>query len=144
VTSYRAVLTVILCLFVGSAIAQRCEGSSFSDGFDFPVGRPDGVGYRVDTDHNELVQLKRGPARHAGEDWNGNGGGNTDWRDPVYAVSNGRIVYAENRGRTWGNVIILEQLVPWRFKASSEFGFRLRRLFPVYRPPSSVKVAILS
>jgi hypothetical protein len=45
---------------------------------------------------------------HTGEDWNGTGGGNTDLGQDVYAVANGRVVFAENCGRLWGNVIVLE------------------------------------
>ena len=38
------------------------------DGFDFPVGKPDGKGYY----RSRGLRLKS--PRHMGEDWNGNGG----------------------------------------------------------------------
>jgi len=70
-----------------------------ADGFDFPVGKPNADGY----------YKRRGfyPNAHMGEDWNGNGGGNTDLGDPVYAMGNGLCVYSQNYGSSWGNLVIL-------------------------------------
>ena len=68
-----------------------------SDGFDFPVGPPDGKGY-----YNAQVFTKND---HLGDDWNGVGGGNTDLGDPVYSVANGIVVFAEDWGGGWGNVV---------------------------------------
>lgn len=61
------------------------------DGFDFPVGKPDGKGYY----RSRGLRLKS--PRHMGEDWNGNGGGNTDLGDPVYSVGHGVVTYAGRR-----------------------------------------------
>ncbi|MBA2542991.1 MAG: M23 family metallopeptidase [Deltaproteobacteria bacterium] len=67
------------------------------DGFDFPVGPPDAVGYydarpfRVDD--------------HLGNDWNGNGGNDTDLGDPVFAASSGIVVEAVDIGHDWGNIV---------------------------------------
>jgi murein DD-endopeptidase MepM/ murein hydrolase activator NlpD len=74
-----------------------------TDGFDQPVGKPDGNGYYV----------FRGfyPNAHMGEDWNGNGGGNSDLGDPVYATADGVVVYSEDYGRSWGNLIIVRHAV---------------------------------
>lgn len=68
-----------------------------ADGFDFPVGPPDAKGY-----YNAQKFTKN---NHLGDDWNGRGGGNTDLGDPVYAVANGIVVFAEDWGGGWGNVI---------------------------------------
>lgn len=69
-----------------------------SDGFDFPVGKPNAKGY-----YN--AQGFGGKNHHLGEDWNGKGGGDSDLGDPVYAVSNGIVVYADNAQLGWGNIV---------------------------------------
>ncbi|MDT7779046.1 MAG: hypothetical protein QOC99_1558 [Acidobacteriota bacterium] len=90
-----------------------------ADGFDYPFGDGTGggaytdlstgkryAGWYVATHFAENYSL----GLHTGEDWNGVGGGNTDLGQPVYAVANGRVVFAENCGRLWGNVVVLEHL----------------------------------
>ena len=97
--------------------------SAVSDGFDYPVGIPpsqggtgyvteanDGDGYYNAQDFGEWNGDYGG--YHLGEDWNGEGGGDTDFGDPVYAVSNGKVVYARDAGAGWGNVIIINHTVP--------------------------------
>ena len=88
-----------------------------ADGFDLPVGEGDGggsytdlatgkryAGWYVATHFAESYCL----GIHTGEDWNGAGGGNTDLGQPVYSVANGRVVFAENCGSLWGNVVVVE------------------------------------
>src|SRR5688500_3862084 len=88
-------------------------------GFDCPFGDADGQGAYTDaatgkrhegwykaTAFNETYSL----GLHPGEDWNGAGGANTDLGQPVHAVAHGRVVFAENCGRLWGNVVIVEHL----------------------------------
>jgi murein DD-endopeptidase MepM/ murein hydrolase activator NlpD len=90
-----------------------------ADGFDFPVGDPDGKGsytdaatgekhegWHVATRFNEEYAL----GLHPGEDWNGRGGGATDLGQPVRAVAAGRVVFAAPCGQPWGNVVIVEHL----------------------------------
>lgn len=70
-----------------------------ADGFDFPVGKPNADGYRISrgfTSHG-----------HLGEDWVGQGGSGTDYRDPVYAIGNGVVTLARDFRRSWGNVVVL-------------------------------------
>lgn len=67
------------------------------DGFDFPVGAPDAAGY-----HDAQPF---GDNDHLGNDWNGNGGGNSDLGDPVYATATGRVVQAIDIGGDWGNLV---------------------------------------
>ncbi len=93
------------------------SGSPPADGFDFPFGNGDGGGsyndkatgkrhdgWYVATHFAETYSL----GIHPGEDWNGSGGGNTDLGQDVFAVANGRVVFAANCGRLWGNVIVIE------------------------------------
>lgn len=88
-----------------------------ADGFDFPIGDANAKGryqdlatgteyegWRIATHFAENYEL----GLHTGEDWNGNGGGNTDLGQPVHAVAHGRVTFAQNCGALWGNVIIIE------------------------------------
>jgi murein DD-endopeptidase MepM/ murein hydrolase activator NlpD len=108
---------------------ERPSGNSFdqylnaeippADGFDFPFGDPDGKGAYTDKATGKTYKgwyiatrfgEKYSMGIHTGEDWNGSGGGNTDLGQDVFAIANGRVVFAENCGRLWGNVIILEHV----------------------------------
>ncbi len=73
--------------------------SAFADGFDFPVGGGTARGY--------YTARRMIPYRHMGDDWNGIGGGNTDYGDPVLAIAHGKVVYSQNYGSDWGEVIII-------------------------------------
>ena len=88
-----------------------------ADGFDFPVGDPDGKGPYTDKATGKThsgwhvatrFAEKYSMGIHTGEDWKGAGGGDTDLGQDVFAVANGRVVFAENCGRLWGNVVIIE------------------------------------
>lgn len=70
-----------------------------ANGFDLPVGKPDGAGFYVFRGYY--------PGGHLGEDWNGNGGGDSDLGDPVYASGSGVVVFSEDYRRGWGNVVIV-------------------------------------
>lgn len=74
-----------------------CATVPAADGFDYPVGAPDAIGYYNAQDF--LVNT------HLGEDWNGRGGGNTDFGDPVYAIANGQVREAKDVALGWGNVV---------------------------------------
>lgn len=69
-----------------------------SNWFDYPVGPPDARGYY-------RAQRFGGHEMHLGEDWNGMGGGNSDYGDPVYAIANGRVTRCDETGSGWGNVV---------------------------------------
>jgi murein DD-endopeptidase MepM/ murein hydrolase activator NlpD len=79
------------------APAWPTAGLPACDGFDFPVGAPDAVGYHDAQPFREN--------EHLGNDWNGNGGGDTDLGDPVHAVAAGIVVEARDIGGDWGNVV---------------------------------------
>jgi murein DD-endopeptidase MepM/ murein hydrolase activator NlpD len=73
-----------------------------ADGFDFPVGKPDGKGY-----YKARGFRSRG---HLGEDWDGLGGGDTDLGDPIYSIGDGVVVFARDCRMGWGNVIIVRHV----------------------------------
>lgn len=72
-----------------------------ADGFDYPVGKPNGAGYYKSRG------LRLATPRHLGEDWNGEGGGNTDLGDPVYTIGHGLVTYASDARGRWGKVVIV-------------------------------------
>ena len=85
-----------------AALAQADPNAALTrmaDGFDFPIGKPNADGYRISrgfTAHG-----------HLGEDWVGQGGSGTDFRDPVYAIGTGVVTLARDFRRSWGNVIVV-------------------------------------
>ena len=81
------------------ALASETASVPLADGFESPMGKGgSGVYHRA-----------RGftPNGHLGEDWNGAGGGDTDLGDPIQAVANGIVVYAQDFRLGWGNVVII-------------------------------------
>ncbi len=72
-----------------------------ADGFDYPVGKPNGEGYY------KARGLRLNTPRHMGEDWNGKGGGNSDLGAPVYTIGHGLVTYADDAKGRWGKVVIV-------------------------------------
>ena len=70
-----------------------------ADGFDCPVGR--------DGAKNYYVARGFRVNGHLGEDWNGQGGGDTDLGDPVTCTAHGVVVFAQDYKLGWGNVVIV-------------------------------------
>lgn len=107
----RRALVVLLIAAGAFALAHRRQVRAFrhrnytevravnnANGFDYPVGAPNARGYY-------RAQRFGGPSWHLGEDWNGVGGGNSDYGDPVYAIADGRVSFAEHVDGGWGNVV---------------------------------------
>lgn len=95
-------LSVPLALLIFTAMATADSRTAFvklADGFDYPVGKPNGEGYYVSRGYR--------PNGHQGEDWNGNGGGDSDLGDPIYSIANGIVVFAKDVRMGWGNVVIV-------------------------------------
>jgi murein DD-endopeptidase MepM/ murein hydrolase activator NlpD len=93
-----AAVAIVRCAPLGGAgpdgpptPAAACSG------FDFPVGPPDAHGY--------YDAQPFGTNDHLGNDWNGNGGGDSDLGDPVHAIAAGVVSAAGDLGGGWGNVV---------------------------------------
>ena len=69
--------------------------------FDFPMGSVHGA-----LTYNAQLFTEN---RHLGDDLNGIGGGNTDLGDPLYAMANGRVLYAGWPSHGWGHVVLVQQ-----------------------------------
>lgn len=95
------ILGVAVVTLIG-APDQKFSRTRVSDGFDFPVGKPNAEGY----------YKARGfrPNGHLGEDWNGIRGGNSDLGDPVYAMGHGLVVFARDVRVGWGNVVVVRHI----------------------------------
>ena len=97
--------------------------TSVSDGFRQPLGvgnytedSGDRDGYRVDQDFNEY---NASYGYHLGEDWNGDGGGNSDEGDPIYAASNGQITQS-GRIASFGNYVTIRHDLPHTITVTDE------------------------
>jgi murein DD-endopeptidase MepM/ murein hydrolase activator NlpD len=82
-----------------SAPSPQTARTRLADGFDHPVGKPDGVGYYKSRGFRSNY--------HMGEDWNGIEGGNTDLGKPVYSAGHGYVVLARDMRMGWGNLVII-------------------------------------
>ena len=76
---------------------------NYTNGFDFPVGKPNAKGY-----YNAQEFTKN---NHLGDDWNGVNGGNSDFGDSIYSIANGYVLFAENIRGGWGNVIRIKHYI---------------------------------
>ncbi|PWL24443.1 MAG: M23 family peptidase [Fluviicola sp. XM-24bin1] len=85
-----------------------------ADGFDYPVGKPDARGY--------YNAQPFGKNTHLGDDWNGVRGGDSDLGDPIYNIAHGKVVFAEDWGRAWGNVIRIVHYLPDSSKVESLYA----------------------
>jgi hypothetical protein len=92
------VLMVLVAGWVSISAAESVK-CALADGFDFPVGKPDAVDYYKSRGFIKNL--------HPGEDWNGRGGGNSDYNDPIYSAAHGVVVLSEDIGVGWGNCVII-------------------------------------
>jgi murein DD-endopeptidase MepM/ murein hydrolase activator NlpD len=92
--------------------------TTLADGFHFPVGKKDPQssysefsgnrrfkGWHCSIKFRQIHTENRWI--HPGEDWNGNGGGNTDFGQPVFATAKGVVIFAGTCPSPWGNVILI-------------------------------------
>lgn len=93
-----------------------------AESFAYPVGKKEYVTQARDKNDDWYNAQDFGENDHLGEDWNKNSGGNTDCGEPVYAIADGLISYAEHAGSGWGNVIIITHKLPDGRKIQSLYG----------------------
>jgi len=79
--------------------SMETASTRLADGFDFPVGKPDAEGYYKARGYRA--------GGHMGEDWDGVRGGDTDFKDPIYCIGDGIVVFARDVHLGWGNVVIV-------------------------------------
>jgi murein DD-endopeptidase MepM/ murein hydrolase activator NlpD len=103
---------------------QVIPKAATANGFDFPVGKPNGDGYNTTAGCWWLQTTGAcAPGPHPGQDFNGNGGGDSDLGDPVYAVANGDVVFSgTGSGTSWGNIILIEHTLPDGTKVWSQYA----------------------
>jgi murein DD-endopeptidase MepM/ murein hydrolase activator NlpD len=124
----RLLRTFLACLLAATLPAAAEEGVKFAatrsaDGFDMPVGKPDAEGYY--RSRGLII------GRHMGDDWNGNGGGNTDLGAPVYSTAHGLVIYARDARMGWGKTVIVRH-VYWeggRWRYADSFYTHLHQIF---------------
>lgn len=90
--------------------------------FAYPIGKTETVTQAKDKKDEWYNAQDFTRNNHLGEDWNKNSGGNTDCGEPVYAAADGRVVYAENAGEGWGNVLIIEHNLPNGERVQTLYG----------------------
>jgi murein DD-endopeptidase MepM/ murein hydrolase activator NlpD len=103
-------------------MTETSDGIPISDGFDFPVGKPDAQGFYVAAWLVDPAYKTNFGVWHPGEDWNGTGGGDTDLGAPVYAISHGRVAFAEYNPKSWGNIVLLEHALPDSTRVWSQYA----------------------
>lgn len=101
----KGVFWIIVIAVVATLVAapeSQMARTRIADGFDIPVGPPDGEGYYKARGYRV--------GGHQGEDWNGLGGGNTDLGAPVYSTAHGLVVFSRDVRMGWGNVVIVRHI----------------------------------
>lgn len=90
-----------------------------ADGFDFPLGDANGKGGYTDKASGQRysgwgVSVHFGQyysyGIHPAEDWGGSGPPSSDLGQPVHAVANGKVAFADFCGRLFGNVVMIDHV----------------------------------
>ena len=131
---FAVYLTVILLIFQSacSSSGAQSNGSNpsptpgapkiIAKTFAYPIGKTETATQAKDKKDEWYNAQDFGANNHLGEDWNKNSGGNTDCGETVYAAADGRVVYAENAGEGWGNVVIVEHHLPDGKRVQTLYG----------------------
>ena len=103
-----AIITLVASALV-SSFANETGTTIVADGFALPVGLAGTKKY-----YKARGFRTNG---HLGEDWNGEGGGDTDLGDPVYSTAHGLVVFAQDYRLGWGNVVIVRHAYFGRWRS---------------------------
>lgn len=90
--------------------------------FAYPIGKTEIITEAKDKKDEWYNAQDFGANNHLGEDWNKNSGGDTDCGEPVFAAADGRVIYAEDAGIGWGNVVIVEHNLPDGRRVQTLYG----------------------
>ena len=132
---YVLVIVAIAVIFTTLGVGTA-EKIPISDGFDYPVGIPDGtsgengLGYYVIAGFGD-TSYKGIP--HLGEDWNSRECATCDLGDPVYAISNGFVRSAlDTQIDEWKGVIIIDHISPSGTKFKIPNGIDATKVSSMY------------
>lgn len=100
------------------AVFDQFMDTLLADGFSYPFGDGNGGGTYLSISDNKryegwycAVQFAAIYTQHnwihPGEDWNGNGGGNTDLGQPVFATARGIVQFANDCDPPWGKIVLI-------------------------------------
>ena len=112
---FCSVLVSFTFIISAKTVIKAEEDANFkkeyeADYFDLPVGKPVGKGY--------YNAQKFGENNHLGDDWNGLGGGDTDYGDSIYSIANGQVTFAKDIKGGWGKVIRIKHKYKEKFYES--------------------------
>ena len=93
-----------------------------ADKFAYPIGKTETLTQAKDKKDEWYNAQDFGANNHLGEDWNKNSGGDTDCGEPVFAAASGTIIFAEDAGIGWGNVVIIEHNLPDGKRVQTLYG----------------------
>ncbi len=132
---YIQVLMILLIVTIISGCSPTGRDSTdlldqgkflpIADGFDFPVGDPDGNGWGV-TGYRYLQWSNVSNSWHPGEDWNIPGAGNYDQGEPVYAIAHGQVVFS-GWNTALGHVVLIKHRLPDNTFVWSQYAHLDRR-----------------
>jgi murein DD-endopeptidase MepM/ murein hydrolase activator NlpD len=91
--------TLSLSSLAAAETAHKELSLRLTNGFDFPIGAPDAIGY-----HRSRGFIT---GRHLGEDWVANGSSNHSLGKPVYSTGRGTVLLARDVHVDWGKVIVI-------------------------------------
>lgn len=97
------ILTGFIIVFLFPGVARASSG-----GFDYPVGKPNALGYYDAQGFGGTNDIL--PGYHLGEDWNGKCAGDCDLGDPVYSIADGTVDQVASL-RVWGNVVMIKHQI---------------------------------